>query len=113
MFCSKCGQQNIDSSSFCLKCSHSFRELPTVPQTQVIQASPVKKAVRAVGHTIGFVGRLIWTLSNWALGLSLIVLVFLGSDVQWWAYIIVLAGAIFLFANGFRCITGRSYWIFF
>ena len=134
MFCSKCGQQNLDSSSFCMKCGHSLRELPTAPQTQVIPASPEipdssyssnssgtsnaegskgAKAVRAVGHTIGFTGRLLWTLVNWALGLLVIVLAFKGLFPQWWAYILEPAFAIFCIVNGFRCITGRSYWIFF
>src|SRR5665647_2823942 len=41
MFCSKCGQQNPDSGSFCMKCGHFLQGLPTAPQTQVIPASPV------------------------------------------------------------------------
>ena len=41
MFCSKCGQQNPDSGSFCIKCGHSLQGLPTAPQTQVVPASSV------------------------------------------------------------------------
>jgi hypothetical protein len=76
------------------------------------EGSKGAKAVLAVGHTIGFVGRLLWTLVNWALGLLLIVSVFKGWFPQWWAYILEPAFAIFCIVNGFRCITGRSYWIF-
>src|SRR5664280_1052054 len=41
MFCSKCGQQNPDSGSFCMKCGHTLQGLPTAPQTQVVPASSV------------------------------------------------------------------------
>ena len=41
MFCGKCGQQNPDSGSFCIKCGHSLQGLPTAPQTQVVPASSV------------------------------------------------------------------------
>ena len=41
MFCGKCGQQNPDSGSFCIKCGHSLQGLPTAPETQVVPASSV------------------------------------------------------------------------
>jgi hypothetical protein len=77
------------------------------------EGSKGAKAALAVGHTIGFVGRLLWTLVNWALGIILIVSVFMGWLDQWWAYILEPVLAILCIVNGFRCITGRSYWIFY
>jgi hypothetical protein len=72
-----------------------------------------KKAFETAGRAIGFVGRLIWSLFNFALTAGCLGLLLALRDMEWYFYILIPAVGIFFLVNGIRCISGRSYWMFF
>jgi hypothetical protein len=71
------------------------------------------KASKSAGRAMGFAGRLIWTIFNFALAATCVIAMFRLNDIAWYLYLLFSAVAIFLLVNGVRCISGRSYWIFY
>jgi len=102
MICKNCGREVKENTDLCPNCAKPTESSGTV-----------KNALKTTGRALGFFGRFIWMLINYALAVVCFAVLFAVSGEAWYVYILMPGFAIFLLINGTRCIMGKNYWIFY
>ena len=118
--CSNCNKEVEDNIDLCPNCGKPTESLNTsltynYSETDEISEKPEtnQTALKTAGRALGFVGRLIWAIINYALAVVCFATISLLGNEAWYMYILMPVLAIFLLVNGTRCISGKSFWIFY